>query len=232
MTCPTCGKELKEGAVYCPNCGTKVLPLASIDNTTDALHVLSETDFAAEAEKKAEEARLAEERRRAEELKKEEEAKKAEELRKAEEVKKAEELKKEEEAKKAEAKKEKPARTILDPSEDEEDKPAVPKHRQNPNAKYIYFTSEENLVIPAAYRPTGGFGYFGYSLLFMIPVIGWIAAFVFSFNNHNISRRNFARCASIWIILCIAVITALVLMKAPVIQPAVQWVMSLLHIQA
>ena len=232
MTCPTCGKELKEGVIYCPNCGTKVLPPVSIDNTTDALHVLSETDFAAEAEKKAEEAKLEADRRRAEELMKEEEAKKAEELRKAEEVKKAEELKKEEEAKKAEAKKEKPARTILDPSEDEEDKPAVPKHRQNPNAKYIYFTSEENLVIPASYRPTGGFGYFGYSLLFMIPVIGWIAAFVFSFNNHNISRRNFARCASIWIILCIAVITALVLMKAPVIQPAVQWVMSLLHIQA
>ncbi len=47
--------------------------------------------------------------------------------------------------------------------------------------------------LPEKYRPLGAWTYFGYSLLFMIPLIGWIFLFVFAFNSNNIVRRSFAR---------------------------------------
>ena len=43
------------------------------------------------------------------------------------------------------------------------------------------------------YRPLGAWEYFGYSLLFSLPLAGFICLIVFSFNNDNIARRNFAR---------------------------------------
>ena len=35
--------------------------------------------------------------------------------------------------------------------------------------------------LPVEYRPIGMWGYFGYSLLFAIPFVGWIIALVFAF---------------------------------------------------
>ena len=52
--------------------------------------------------------------------------------------------------------------------------------------------------LPSQYRPLGAWAYFGYMILFSIPVIGFILLIVFSFNNSNINRRNFAR--SYWCI--------------------------------
>ena len=43
------------------------------------------------------------------------------------------------------------------------------------------------------YRPLKPFSYFGYNLLFSLPVIGLIFIIIFSFNDKNINRRNFAR---------------------------------------
>ena len=43
------------------------------------------------------------------------------------------------------------------------------------------------------YRPLKPFSYFGYNLLFSLPVIGLIFLIIFSFNEKNINRRNFAR---------------------------------------
>ncbi len=43
------------------------------------------------------------------------------------------------------------------------------------------------------YRPLKPFSYFGYNLLFSLPVIGLIFLIIFSFNDKNINRRNFAR---------------------------------------
>ena len=57
-------------------------------------------------------------------------------------------------------------------------------------------TQEEKNVIatlPAAYRPLGAWSYIGYSILFNIPVVGWIFMIIFSFKNSNINRRSFAR---------------------------------------
>ncbi len=54
------------------------------------------------------------------------------------------------------------------------------------------------------YRPLSPWAYFGYSLLFSIPLIGFIFLIIFSFNSRNINRRNYARsffCAAlVWFV--------------------------------
>lgn len=59
------------------------------------------------------------------------------------------------------------------------------------------------------YRPLGPWAYFGYTILFSIPVVGFIMLIIYSFNDTNINRRNFAR--SFWcsLILSIAVFAVL-----------------------
>lgn len=47
--------------------------------------------------------------------------------------------------------------------------------------------------LPSNLRPLGAWAYFGYTLLFSIPVVGFILLIVFSFSRSNINRRNFAR---------------------------------------
>ncbi len=48
-------------------------------------------------------------------------------------------------------------------------------------------------TIPYQYEPISAWGYFGYSLLFNIPIIGFILLLVFAFDGSNINRRNYAR---------------------------------------
>jgi hypothetical protein len=43
------------------------------------------------------------------------------------------------------------------------------------------------------YSPMGAWGYFGYEILFNIPVVGIILLIIFSFDGSYIARRNFAR---------------------------------------
>ena len=50
----------------------------------------------------------------------------------------------------------------------------------------------EHNNIPAEYRPISMWGYFGYQLLFSIPVVGFIMLIICSFSR-NINKRNFAR---------------------------------------
>lgn len=51
-----------------------------------------------------------------------------------------------------------------------------------------------NYNIPKEYEPISMWGYFGYELLFSIPVIGFIVLLVFAFGgSSNINVRNFAR---------------------------------------
>ena len=52
---------------------------------------------------------------------------------------------------------------------------------------------EVNNNIPSEYRVLSPWAYFGYSILFAIPLIGFILAIVFAFDNSNLNRRNFAR---------------------------------------
>lgn len=47
--------------------------------------------------------------------------------------------------------------------------------------------------LPSNLRPLSAWAYFGYTLLFSIPVVGFIFLIVFSFSRSNINRRSFAR---------------------------------------
>lgn len=49
-------------------------------------------------------------------------------------------------------------------------------------------------IIPPEYRPLGAWAYFGYQLLFAIPVVGFILLIVFSTGAaRNLNLRSFAR---------------------------------------
>lgn len=61
-------------------------------------------------------------------------------------------------------------------------------------------------VVPEENRPLGPWAYFGYGLLFSIPVIGFILLIVLSFAGKNVNRKNFARSYWCWAILVIALI--------------------------
>lgn len=69
---------------------------------------------------------------------------------------------------------------------------------------YNKITLEE---LPAEYKPLSPWSYFGHSILFALPVVGFILLIVFSFKRGNINKRNFARsyfCA--YIILAVALV--------------------------
>ncbi|HSK68541.1 MAG TPA: hypothetical protein VLA21_04715 [Candidatus Limnocylindria bacterium] len=50
------------------------------------------------------------------------------------------------------------------------------------------------------YRPLSPWGYVLYSLLFAVPVVGWLALAYFSFSRSNFNRRAFARSAWCWLL--------------------------------
>ena len=47
--------------------------------------------------------------------------------------------------------------------------------------------------IPSQYKPISAWGYFGYNILFSIPLIGFILLIIISFDSSNINRRSYAR---------------------------------------
>lgn len=59
-------------------------------------------------------------------------------------------------------------------------------------------------MLPEKYRPLGMWSYFGYTILFSIPLIGFIFLIIYAFSDKNINRRNFAR--SYFCVLIIGVI--------------------------
>ena len=69
--------------------------------------------------------------------------------------------------------------------------------------------NQNSVQIPYQYKPLSPWAYFGYSLLFSIPLVGFILLIVFSCSNENINRRNFAR--SFWCALLVALIVVVVL---------------------
>lgn len=65
------------------------------------------------------------------------------------------------------------------------------------------------VAIPDSYTPISMWGYFAYTFLFAIPVIGWIFCICFAFmaNNHNL--KNFARSQFCWLIIYVSVLCLL-----------------------
>lgn len=66
-------------------------------------------------------------------------------------------------------------------------------------------------------KPLGAWAFFGYSILFVIPVIGLIFNLIFCFNSSNITRRNYAR--SYWCWYAIVVIVAVIVFASGVSLP-------------
>ena len=62
--------------------------------------------------------------------------------------------------------------------------------------------------IPVEFRPISPVAYFGYAILFSIPLIGLIFTVVYSLSNANINRKNFAR--SFLILYAIMLIAAVI----------------------
>ncbi len=58
------------------------------------------------------------------------------------------------------------------------------------------------------YAPLSAWAYFGLSILFSIPIVGFIFLIVYSVSDANINRRNFAR--SYWCALLIFAIVAVI----------------------
>lgn len=71
------------------------------------------------------------------------------------------------------------------------------------------YEKEEIRDLPPKYRPLGAWKYFGYQILFSIPIIGQIFLIIFAISGKNINRRSFARsyfCALIIVVILIGVL--------------------------
>ena len=67
-----------------------------------------------------------------------------------------------------------------------------------------------NYQVPHEYQPISMWGYFGYELLFGIPVIGFIILLVFAFGGSgNINVKNFARSKFCYVILLFVIFVVL-----------------------
>ena len=78
-----------------------------------------------------------------------------------------------------------------------------------PTPNYVNNYYMQSQQLPPQYQPLSPWAYFGLSLLYAIPVIGFIFLIVFSISDSNINRRNFTR--SFWCALLVAVILAIVI---------------------
>lgn len=77
-----------------------------------------------------------------------------------------------------------------------------------------HYEKDEIAKLPEKYRPMGAWKYFGYSILFALPLIGFICLIVFSFNSNNIVRRSYARsffCGFLVIAIIFAIVLTIVL---------------------
>lgn len=72
------------------------------------------------------------------------------------------------------------------------------------------FEKAEIRRLPKKYRPMGAWGYFWHSILYGIPVLGWICLIWGAVNDNNISRRSFAR----YFFVCLLVEVILVVVMA------------------
>ena len=69
--------------------------------------------------------------------------------------------------------------------------------------------------VPSEYKPISMWGYFGYELLFGIPLIGLIIFLVFAFGGSgNINVKNFARSKFCYLILWFVIMIVLVAIGA------------------
>ena len=73
---------------------------------------------------------------------------------------------------------------------------------------------------PAQYKPLTAWQYFWLSVLFSVPVVGFVFLIVFSFSKGNINRRSFARshwCAAIIALIVVSVAAMLIVLTGSLV---------------
>ena len=72
---------------------------------------------------------------------------------------------------------------------------------------------EEKIIekIPDEYKPISMWGYFGYQILFALPLVGFICLLIFSFGGtKNKNLKNFARSYFCYLIIILIIIAILI----------------------
>ena len=94
--------------------------------------------------------------------------------------------------------------------------------QQNLYSQQAYTTPPQQVVynqritkenLPYEFQPISMWGYFGYQILFMIPIIGFILLIVFALGGtKNVNLKNFARsyfCVTIIVLVVVLIIAAM-----------------------
>ena len=84
--------------------------------------------------------------------------------------------------------------------------------------------SKINYNGPDVFKPLSPWAYFGLSILFSLPVVGFIFLIIFSVSDANINRRNFAR--SYWCIYVIIAVAAVVAVASGVTLGSLENIMA------
>jgi ABC-type amino acid transport system permease subunit len=67
--------------------------------------------------------------------------------------------------------------------------------------------------LPYNYKPLTAWGYFWLTILYSIPVLGWIFLVIFAFSDANINRRSHARSYFCAIVLALLLATAAIVLS-------------------
>lgn len=86
------------------------------------------------------------------------------------------------------------------------------------------YEKQEIATLPDKYRPIGAWGYFGLTILFNIPLIGFICLIVFALSGSNVNRRSFARSYFCGFIVVVVLIVVVALIMWPTIMEIIQQV--------
>ena len=161
--CKTCGKEIPADARFCTYCGTLQDSPAPEEKTTPSAPLTEQTP-PAPAEKT--------------DAAPKNDAPK-------EETPKVE-------LPKAEAPKAEPPKAEAPKAQSGAPLSPMPSYPQAPKAPAPKNYGDDADYAPK-YRPMGAWAYFWLSVLFAVPVVGFVFMIVFSCNGNHINRRNFAR---------------------------------------
>ena len=74
------------------------------------------------------------------------------------------------------------------------------------------YEKEEINRLPDKYKPLGAWRYFGYNILFCIPIVGIICLIVFACSSRNINRRSYARSFFCVLIIALVVVGVILLL--------------------
>ncbi len=89
---------------------------------------------------------------------------------------------------------------------------------------------EEISQLPEKYRPLGPWGYWGWTIIYSFPIVGFIFMIINSFRTSNIARRNHARsffCTYV-VILILVLVTVAILYFTGVFEMALNYLDEML----